>query len=309
MLVNEGLRFPRRNGVTTRYLSEPEVATAYRERFADAHRQDDRARQIEQEALGRLADDADRCRIVVSLVPDLPGELFIDEATVRGVRGELVGAHPMIMHTSLSWTRVAVGRRCLLVSDPMGNSLAAKWLSAELHHDGAGVFAVNASDAARNARMGGLATQGERWLHDEHAVNGILTGLRFLSRHARDRAAAGGDALVHAQVHPVNRGTVYLSSGGRGMSDLFSEQSPPAPAHPAEAVAPLDSLAIDGPDLVAAAYLLASELFQTFGRSEAAQLTRDGQLRLPYWGREWQSDVQAWATGAGITVTSATLPA
>ena len=34
VIVNEGLRYPRRNGATTRYLSEPEVAAAYRERFA-----------------------------------------------------------------------------------------------------------------------------------------------------------------------------------------------------------------------------------------------------------------------------------
>jgi predicted HTH transcriptional regulator len=30
VLVNEGLRYPRRNGAVTRYLSEPEVADAYR---------------------------------------------------------------------------------------------------------------------------------------------------------------------------------------------------------------------------------------------------------------------------------------
>lgn len=36
VLVNDGFRYPRRNGATTRYLSEPEVATAYRDRFAAA---------------------------------------------------------------------------------------------------------------------------------------------------------------------------------------------------------------------------------------------------------------------------------
>jgi hypothetical protein len=41
VIVNDGLRYPRRNGATTRYLSEPEVAAAYRERFAAAQRQAD----------------------------------------------------------------------------------------------------------------------------------------------------------------------------------------------------------------------------------------------------------------------------
>jgi predicted HTH transcriptional regulator len=35
VVVNEGFRYPVRNGTTTRYLSEPEIAAAYRER--DAH--------------------------------------------------------------------------------------------------------------------------------------------------------------------------------------------------------------------------------------------------------------------------------
>src|SRR6266566_3869886 len=52
VVVNDGLRYPRRNGATTRYLSEPEVADAYRERFARPRRQADRAREIEADALG-----------------------------------------------------------------------------------------------------------------------------------------------------------------------------------------------------------------------------------------------------------------
>src|SRR6266700_1804252 len=52
VVVNDGLRYPRRNGATTRYLSEPEVADAYRQRFARPRRQADRAREIEADALG-----------------------------------------------------------------------------------------------------------------------------------------------------------------------------------------------------------------------------------------------------------------
>jgi predicted HTH transcriptional regulator len=60
VLVNEGLRYPKRNGATTRYLSEPEVANAYRDRFVLARQQKSRAREIEAEALGRLAMTDDR---------------------------------------------------------------------------------------------------------------------------------------------------------------------------------------------------------------------------------------------------------
>ena len=33
---------------------------------------------------------------------------------------------------------------------------------------------------------------------------GILSRLRLLARHARDRAAAGGEALVRAQLYPLD---------------------------------------------------------------------------------------------------------
>ena len=69
VLVNEGFRYPRRNGTTTRYLSEPEVATAYRERFAAGHQQVDHAVRIEHEIRPHLAIGTGHSWIIVSLVP------------------------------------------------------------------------------------------------------------------------------------------------------------------------------------------------------------------------------------------------
>jgi len=309
VLVNEGLRYPRRNGAVIRYLSEPEVATAYRQRFAEAHRQSDRAREIERQILSRLPTQDNRCWVVVSLVPDLQGELLIDQALLRQLQQELRDHRPMVLPTSLAWTQVAVGRRCLLVGDAMDNSLAARWLAAELHSDGAGAFAVNASDMVRAARLGMTPdAAAERWLHDEQVVNGILSGLRFLSRHARERAAAGGNGLVRVLVHPVDEGPVCLGIGDRNLMGLFNQAVLRVPLEPALCVAPLDSLTADGPDLVATAYLLASDLCQAFGQAEVLQLTRDGRLRLPYWSRSWQQQVSAWAEASGVTISTETLP-
>jgi hypothetical protein len=52
VIVNDGLRYPRRNGATTRYLSEPEVAAAYRDRFTAINRQADRVLEVEKHAWG-----------------------------------------------------------------------------------------------------------------------------------------------------------------------------------------------------------------------------------------------------------------
>lgn len=310
VLVNDGLRYPKRNGATTRYLSEPEVAAAYRERFAAAYRQVDRAREIEADTLGRLATTEDQVWVVVSLVPDLAGELVIDQAALSAARVELMGQHPLIMPTGLQWLRIGIGRRRILADGTRSNSRLARFLSTDLHDDGAGVFAV--SVLGRRSPQG-VPSAGEpevRQVNDESVVNGILSGLRFLARHARDRAAAGGNALMRVQLYPVGPQqplelAYYRGLGGFG--DSLGDRIMTEAVTPPERVAPLDALASDGPALVTAAHLLATDLFQEFGWAEAAQLTSDGRVRLRYWG-QWQASVEQWATNAGVTITQETLP-
>lgn len=310
VLVNEGLRYPKRNGATTRYLSEPEVADAYRERFAAAHRQSDRAREIEADALNRLATTNDQAWIVVSLVPDLPGELLIDQNALSAARSELIGKKPLIMPTSLQWVRVSIGRRRLLADGSMDNSRMARYLSTDLHSDGAGVFSAFVLSPGSPAVVSSTGEPEARRVSDEAAVNGILSGLRFLARYARDSAAAGGNALVRTQLYPVGQQQPLMLSQKRrgGFIDSLGTQFMADAVAPPERVASLDGLAADGPELVSAAYLLASDLFQEFGAAEAAQLTRDGRVRLPYWNQEWLPHVEQWSTAAGIGTTQETLP-
>jgi hypothetical protein len=309
VLVNVSLRYPKRNGATTRYLSEPEVADAYRERFATAHRQAERAHEIEADALNRLATADDQVWIVVSLVPDLPGELVIDQAALSTARTELMGQGPLIIPTSLHWLRVSIGRRRLLADGSRDNSRLARYLSTDLHDDGAGVFGALVLSPGSSGVVSGTGEPEARRINDEFVVNGILSGLRFLARHARDRAAAGGNALIRAQLYPVGRQQpLQLGHNRSGFSDALGTRLMTEAVAPPERVAPLDALAADGPDLVSAAYLLASDVFQEFGWAEAAQLTRDGRVRLPYWNRQWQPHVEKWAETAGISTSPETLP-
>jgi hypothetical protein len=309
VLVNEGLRYPKRNGATTRYLSEPEVADAYRERFAAARRQVDRAREIETDALARLATTDDQVWIVVSLVPELPGELVIDQAALNAARTELMGQHPLIMPTGAHWLRVSIGRRRLLADGTRDNSRLARYLSTELHDDGSGVFGAFVLIRGGPEVDSSTGEPEARWVNDESAVNGILSGLRFLARYARDRAAAGGNALIRTQLYPAGRQQpLRLGSRRGGFLDSLGTRIMTDTVPPSERVAPLDGLATDGPDLTSAAYLLASDVFQEFGWAEAAQLTRDGGVRLRYWNREWRPHVEQYAATAGISMTEETLP-
>jgi hypothetical protein len=93
-----------------------------------------------------------------------------------------------------------------------------------------------------------------------------------------------------------------------GFGDSLGDRIMTEARTPPERVAPLDALAEDGPELVTAAYLLATDVFQEFGWVEAAQFTNDGQIRLPYWRREWLQPVERWAAEAGVVTTPETLP-
>jgi len=312
VVVNEGLRYPRRNGATTRYLSEPEVADAYRERFARPRRQADRASEIEANALGRLATTEDQAWVVVSLVPDLAGSLGLNQTTLGAARNELLGQSPLIAPIGRSWQRVSIGRRRILVDATTDNSRRARFLSADLYDDGAGVFAAIVL-SPRSSQVTPNAGEPEaRQIDDEMVVNGILSGLRFLARHARDRAASGGNALIRAQLYPVGGQQplrlAYNRGPARGFGDSLGDRIMTDAGAPPERVAPLDALAAGGPDLVTAAYLLATDVFQEFGWAEAVQLSSDGQIRVRYWSQEWQDPVVQWADTAGIATTQETLP-
>src|SRR5260370_21739102 len=116
--VNEGLRFPVRHGTTTRYLSEPEVATAYRERFSRAYGTAERARLIETNAAWRMKRADDHCWLLISLVPDILSDLLIDHAALAAAQRDVsLSRFPMIIHSNFSCHRVAVGWRCLIMID------------------------------------------------------------------------------------------------------------------------------------------------------------------------------------------------
>ena len=195
------------------------------------------------------------------------------------------------------------GRQSLLADGTRDESPLAKYVSAELHADGAGVFSMSIFDLLEQQDTSLSGTdQRHRRLHDEGLVLAVMSGLLYLARHARDRAAAGGDALIHAQIHPVTPERPVGLGHNRhyGLPDALGArvltEAPPA----AEAVAGLDDLAQPGPELAAATALLINEIGQAFGVAEMFQITRDGEFRRRYWADQ---QVITWAGQNGIGVT------
>ena len=307
VIVNQGFRYPRRNGTTTRYLSEPEVATAYRERFAGARRQVARIEEVEQEALQRL-DISGSPWVVVSLVPDLPGDLLISGEVFRTFAQQITGQAATVTPTGINFRRPSVGPRRLLADGTMNSSPQAKWASLELHTDGSGVCALSVPDMME--RQGPEAPrQGDpphQRVGDESLTIAVISGLLLLAQHARDRAAAGGNALTRAQIHPISpaRPTGLGHTRHYGFPDPLGDRELTVPPPPAEAMAELDDLAQPGPVVAAAAAQLVNEIGQAFGVAEMGQLSRDGLLRRGYWS---QQQIIRWAEQNGIEVTNDTI--
>ena len=139
---------------------------------------------------------------------------------------------------------------------------------------------------------------------DESVVNIVWSGLRFLARHARDRAAAGGSAAARATVWPVSEELParLMHSRFHGISQVLGKHTPTSPPT-AVGVFDIDDLAEDGPPLVAATYALATGLFQGFGHPEALQMTSGDAIRIKYWRHGVPPQLRLWSQPAGVELS------
>ncbi|WP_232661249.1 hypothetical protein [Pseudonocardia sp. TRM90224] len=66
----------------------------------------------------------------------------------------------------------------------------------------------------------------------------------------------------------------------------------------------LDAIASAGPELVATAARVGSEIVQSFGLAEMPQFTPQGEISTPYWASTgaFRPRLTSWATEHGITL-------
>ncbi|NMI54225.1 MULTISPECIES: helix-turn-helix domain-containing protein [unclassified Streptomyces] len=306
VLVNEGLRYPRRNGASIIYLTEAEVAAAYQDRFARRQTRHDDLVRYERDLVCRL-DASDQTYVVVTLVPDLSGDFTLDTKALRTFQQETRDKDLLVIPRGVFIRYVTVGSRRLIAH---GGPEPAKagWLACELHQSGAGAFAAiaaNRTDLAPPGRMDENTTASR--IEDEDLVLDIWSGLRLLARHARDRAAAGGTATVRATIVPVTSNLPAELHQSRGFGGSLGSHQVTEPPQ-ATSVFDIDDLAEDGPGLIAATSVLAAGLIQYFGYPETLQMTTDGVIRTKYWNNlRYGHAVQAWAAQARVDTTDDTV--
>jgi hypothetical protein len=298
VLVGNSLRYPRRNGSTTRYLSEPEVAAAYRERDRGATQQSDRIAQVEQAAQDRLDRSRDAW-LLVSLAPELPGSVAISSCTFEQFRGRTVGRNIAIMPIGWGFGRASVGRRRFLADATRDNAPHAQQVTLELHSDGAGVFGLQLGDIG----LGVEPPRPNQTISDEAIVITVLSGLLRLGQHARDDAAAGGNALARAILLPSDGRPVEIGQVRTGFPESMSRVAIGDERVVAEASAPLEELATPGTAVVATAAMLVNELGQSFGITEFGHMSSVGEIRRRYWSSTFNQQMLSWAEQHRIAVT------
>lgn len=303
------------------WLSESEIAAAYRRRVMAATDQAQRIAELENGIVATAAQTCGQYPLplpVVTLVPDLPGELILDGPGVERIRSTAREEVVMVGAFTPTFQEIGVAHRRLIAESGPGTPYAIR---AELHTDGSGTFAVHPTGMSPAAgdtfRVGVL---------DAEIVVRTASALRYLSRHARDRAGAHGSALARVMLvadtflHPAAlpaepagawpydnpdlvRYRVHLHTPTEAVGADRPVGTRVARLAFGESVAWLDDLADDGRPLARATAQPVGDLFQTYGIPENVQIGRDGRLNPHAWGGHWET-IKAWAQAAEIPVAA-----
>jgi hypothetical protein len=269
VVTNEALRYPRRDGTLTRWLTEVEVADLYRDRFRGQANQLERLARIGAEATGQIELDAPW--LVVSAVPNHGGSLPISFAARRELEEWMRDGYSsvdmvdgFILPPAVPVAGVGVERYTVTTNFDLGR--LARAFYAECHVDGAAVAARRLNSA-----------QGDGTVLADALVIDTAKCLRLLGAHAL-RAGAHSDATVHLQILGDDMRLGYIRDGLIAHYDAIRALTQVHSRH----TLPLGALAGRPEQLFIAVRIMLGDIFNAFGRAEVPHIAADGALRLKY---------------------------
>ncbi|MFG3517672.1 AlbA family DNA-binding domain-containing protein [Streptomyces bobili] len=303
----EALRYPRRGGSQTEWLTETDVATAYRARYTAAAERDRRLDDVEEELVDALSGRTTP-HLIVTLVPEQAGDMVIDSELFSCYQKELQATQLYLGQGGSNFGRVTVGPRRLVVTEG-GSRYSAR---AELHRDGSAAIAISLTGRIH------VNDYEDVELHTAEVgdvVYPLLCALPFLASHARDRAGTSGLAHVRAALvsdmaaHPTQH---ILDPDRPAIVPFRVDRLDPATGRPqpltlefysyavAVAGALLDELADLDRGLLQAAAALADELLQAYGYPDTGLITRNGDLHPSQFTQRNSGAVELWARQQGL---------
>jgi hypothetical protein len=296
--VGNALRYPRRDGLGIRWLSESELADTYRDRFARAKVQVESLREVHSDGLRglkRMGWEPETSWIAFSLVPDEQGSLELRARTP----GQLAHAlrdrdHPLEgPNSGLRFHEVqgTTGLRRVVVSQgtdyESGRATVSYW---QLHTSGSGFGALSTGYLLRDTRGEVLSPPRQR-IDDEQLVINAAQALDALVDHAVTRCGASGLGVVRATIESWDEQGAEMPvvlAHGRGQSMVRireRDESGVIDLHPSEHTVDLAAIHGSATELLIATRSLVTDLTQTLGRPECWQIDQAGALRLPYFTR------------------------
>ncbi|GAB2622722.1 hypothetical protein GCM10027168_63380 [Streptomyces capparidis] len=189
--TKEVLLYPRRAASKTDWLTETDVATAYLRRFTAAADRIQRLATAERELLAALPP-SNAPHLIVSLTPEVPGEMTINRDTFDRHREELRNT-TMLADAEPLFTDVHIGSRRLIASGGQPHGLV--YAQGHLHRDGTGSLALRLPprvDTDDNKQF--------HWVELDTLVWSLRSALHVLGGHARDRTGATSTAILKAAV-------------------------------------------------------------------------------------------------------------
>ena len=290
--INESLGYPRRHDRVIVNLTEHEVAIYYAERSRLVQSRIEIARTREKEFVKNL--DPSYEWFVMSLTPDFPGMLTLNEQIFLDFRGRFLSKLAGVPWTSLVIDQVKIRHRRIFMSDVGRNGFKQpEWIALELHSDGSGFFASRLSRFVPRHEISVPEGVAQVWMYsDEEIVNALLSALQQLGGHSW---SAGSQGLANITVrlwsndyhHPIALG--HEGTGGAAPLGEYQFDRPIC-----EVIAPLESLRIVGKDLLKTAFLLLQEMCQAMGVIQTRFITSEGSLVLDSWGVAVHNEIKRW---------------
>ena len=309
--TDDAYRWPVRHDRVTRWMREPELATAYRERFRTADDAGKHVTELHRSARSSL-DEHNICWIAITCVPRLPGHLPADRESYRSWLSNEMQDLPF----KLSAATAVLGRRRIVFTDQYPYTGISRDHHLELHADGSGFGAV--AITLRDNLDPRQAPRLDHAVFDTDSLTYMVVSvLALLARHATN-CGGGGELNIVAQVvgsysnsalGEVSIGRVplvatepYTDASGVHFGPRVIPGSMPVKEPSAlNLVLPM-SIAYDSSHLVEGAAEIVHELIAEFGASVSEEvLACDGFVRRRAFGGAL-APLIGWARVRGLLI-------
>jgi hypothetical protein len=299
LLIGDDLRYPRRDGTTTRYLSEAEVADLYRDRFRGERQQIDRLQQVADEVEASIEKVDPLAWLTFTLIPHSSSPVpmsFAGEADIQQwARSEHASNDPISGFFELPpQSQVGLQRYALFSPGDIGRPP---------RHDCAYCYTDGAQAAAVRLRLTVQPPSQDQLLLLTGLIWRTAAAMRVAGRSAVRNSGAFGDAVVEARL--LGPLMLLARSHSGGLVEPYF-RTPFVRGARSRHTLPLQALAGKPQNVLASVRVVLADIVNAFGLAELPHIVPDGTLRLRYFPSD--CNVPKWAERHDVATTDEFAP-